>query len=373
MKRLCTAVVTTLALLLVPAAVSTHDPAQARPGAAAAPTPVLAYYYIWFNASSWNRAKRDFPTAGRYTSDEVTIMRRHVRAAKAAGITGFLVSWKDTPQLDARLDKLVQVAAQEHFTLGIVYQGLDVRREPLPVARVRADLVGFAKRWGANPVFDLFGRPLVVWAGTWRFSTSDIRLVSREVRPRLQLLASERQIARWSELGPLVDGNAYYWSSVDLTKETRATSKLVAMGQAVHSTSGLWIPSAAPGFDARLIGGTRVVGRNNGTTLKQEWASAAASSPDALGLISWNEFTEGTYVEPSRQYGDVSLRTVAALTQTRGPQGELDSSSPTGRSSSGPWRAALIGGLLLLLVLSALVRVLRGSRSRVSRRGAVSS
>ncbi len=103
--------------------------------------------------------------------------------------------------------------------------------------------------------------------------------------------------------------------------------------------------------------------RQDGATLRQEWASATASSPDALGLISWNEFTEGTYVEPSREYGDTALRTVAALTGARGPQGELDSSSPAGTSSSGPWRAGLIGGLLVLLVLFAVVRSVRVPRS----------
>ena len=27
-------------------------------------TPVLAYYYIWFDVGSWNRAKADYPLLG---------------------------------------------------------------------------------------------------------------------------------------------------------------------------------------------------------------------------------------------------------------------------------------------------------------------
>ena len=30
---------------------------------------MFAYYYIWFNVSSWERAKSDYPTLGRYSSD----------------------------------------------------------------------------------------------------------------------------------------------------------------------------------------------------------------------------------------------------------------------------------------------------------------
>src|SRR5215213_1398445 len=35
------------------------------------PIPILAYYYIWFDVKSWDRAKTDIPLLGRYSSDEV--------------------------------------------------------------------------------------------------------------------------------------------------------------------------------------------------------------------------------------------------------------------------------------------------------------
>jgi hypothetical protein len=37
------------------------------------------------------------------------------------------------------------------------------------------------------------------------------------------------------------------------------------------------------------------------------------SSPDAIGLISWNEFSENTHVEPSREYGFKYLELLADL------------------------------------------------------------
>ena len=72
-------------------------------------------------------------------------MRQHVRWAKAAGIDGFLVSWKSTPTLDDRLARLITVADAERFRLGIVYEGLDFHRRPLPIATVRHDLLRFAR------------------------------------------------------------------------------------------------------------------------------------------------------------------------------------------------------------------------------------
>jgi hypothetical protein len=68
------------------------------------PTPLLAYYYIWFDPTSWNRAKTDYPLLGRYSSDDQEVMRQHIRWAKAAGVDGFVVSWKTRAQ--SSLEKL---------------------------------------------------------------------------------------------------------------------------------------------------------------------------------------------------------------------------------------------------------------------------
>ena len=51
-------------------------PASAEP--VASPTPLLAYYYLWFNHDSWNRAKIDYPLIGRYASNEASVMRSQV-------------------------------------------------------------------------------------------------------------------------------------------------------------------------------------------------------------------------------------------------------------------------------------------------------
>ena len=50
-------------------------------GPARDPVPVLAHYYIWFNPTSWNRAKTDYPLLGRYSSDDEAVMLRHILAS----------------------------------------------------------------------------------------------------------------------------------------------------------------------------------------------------------------------------------------------------------------------------------------------------
>ncbi|MFN0282291.1 MAG: hypothetical protein ACKVZ6_10005 [Kineosporiaceae bacterium] len=297
--------------------------------------PMLAYYYIWFDPSSWDRAKKDTPLLGRYSSDERAVMRRHIELARSAGIDGFLVSWKDTPKLTERLHRLVEIAREQHFKLGIVYQGLDFARRPIPVAKVAADLALLADTYAKDPVFDVVGkRPLVVWTGTDQFSDADLRRAVDPVRDRLSMLASARSIEQWRRVHDLFEGNAYYWSSVNPVK-TWYPRELSEMGQAVHATGDLWVAPAASGFDATLVGGKTVVDRANGRTLASELATAVRSTADVIGLISWNEFTENSHVEPSRLYGSTALEVVAGFTGSGSPLPVLDSGATGTGSAAG--------------------------------------
>ena len=349
------------------AAAAREQPARSLAAPEGKRVPLLAYYYIWFNVSSWNRAKTDYPLLGRYSSDERRVMRAHIRRAKEAGIEGFIVSWKSTTQLDARLDKLIEVADAERFKLVIIYQGLDFAREPLPAQRIAADLDLFDERFARADAFAGFGRPVVIWSGTWRFSQQDVAAVTGPRRERLRILATEKDIEGYRRLAGVVDGNAYYWSSVDPYTHPHYPRKLVEMGAAVNADRGLWIAPAAPGFDARLVGGTKVIDRRNGATLRKQLEGAASSGPDAIGLISWNEFSENSHVEPSRNHGRRYLEVLAAIRGTKlSAAAELDSSEPASApaDADASYSASLVAGFAFLIgiALTAILRRMNGSK-----------
>jgi hypothetical protein len=119
-----------------------------------------------------------------------------------------------------------------------------------------------------------------------------------------------------------VDGDAYYWSSVDPQRDTRAAAKLAAMSTA-----------------------------------------AIKSSPDSLGLISWNEFSENSHVEPGVAHGDrylAVLRDIIGMpVPTLSPLAE--DSSGTGDPGEFPIGLAVAGGAVFLLVL--MIRRQRQRRS----------
>jgi hypothetical protein len=312
--------------LLVTGALLAPPPAAA----AAGPVPTWAYYYIWFNPSSWDRAKIDYPLIGRYSSDEQSVMRTHVRLAKQAGIDRFIVSWKSTPVLNRRLRLLADVAASERFKLAIIYQGLDFERRPLPVARISRDLGRLARRFAPLPALGGQGKPTVIWSGTWEFSLRQLERVTSRYRDRLRILASERNASDYGAKARAFDGDAYYWSSVNPYTYRGYAAKLASMARVVHATGGQWLAPAAPGFDGRLVGHPTVVARRDGNTLRRELDAAHRSDPDAIALISWNEFSENSHVEPSRRHGTKALEVLADVNGTRlRAADELDSSQPS--------------------------------------------
>jgi hypothetical protein len=348
---------------------------------AAAPTaqgaPLLAYYYTWFDPGSWNRAKVDYPKLGRYSSEDPQIVRQHIRWARSAGIDGFIVSWKDTPTNDRRLEILIDLAGQENFKLAMIYQGLDFRRAPLPAAQVTRDLKTFRDRYAASPVFfRLGGKPLTIWSGTWKFSHADIAKATTPVRDSVLVLNTAKNLPDYERVADVTDGDAYYWSSVNPDSNPTYRTKLNDMSAAVHAHHQYWIAPFAPGFDARMVGGSKQVERKDGETLRTEYGVAQASSPDALGLISWNEFSENSYVEPSQKFGsrylDV-LRELHAVSVPESAAAQDSNSERPGRARATEYTptitAAAFAAVLVLGAGVLAIRLRKKDRTRLSELG----
>src|SRR5690348_16148635 len=74
-----TVVVVALIVLCVPIGVATATPTTTPPSGTH--VPVNAYFYQWFEKSSWQRAKQDFPLVGQYSSDDPHVLRDQINEA----------------------------------------------------------------------------------------------------------------------------------------------------------------------------------------------------------------------------------------------------------------------------------------------------
>jgi hypothetical protein len=181
----------------------------------------------------------------------------------------------------------------------------------------------------------------VIWSGSWEYSRDDIAEVTEPRRNELIILGSERNEGAYRHIADLVDGNAYYWSSVNPDTYPDYPGKLQGMAAAIHEYEGVWIAPAAPGFDAREIGGERVVERQDGAMLRRQLEAALGSDPDAVGIISWNEFSENSHIEPSCDYGVQDLTVIAALRGGSPPVGLPDCANGIPLIASIPMAAAV--------------------------------
>jgi hypothetical protein len=103
------------------------------------------------------------------------------------------------------------------------------------------------------------------------------------------------------------------------------------------------------------------VDRKNGETLQIQFNTALQSSPDAIGLISWNEFSENSHVEPSEKYGHRYLDVLSNIRHVSAPVvSNFDSSDDPGDAlrilGSSRVLAFVFLGALVIVSLFILVR-----------------
>jgi hypothetical protein len=73
--------------------------------------------------------------------------------------------------------------------------------------------------------------------------------------------------------------------------------------ESARSLHLLCAPSVGPGYDARAVGDPRIRPRADGTTYDGMWRSAIRARADLVTITSYNEWHEGTQIEPSTEAG----------------------------------------------------------------------
>jgi hypothetical protein len=76
-----------------------------------------------------------------------------------------------------------------------------------------------------------------------------------------------------------------------------------------NGTAKLWVATVMPGYDDRKArpGNGFARSRDDGEYYRQTWQAAIASKPQWVVINSFNEWPEGSYIEPSRAYGGLYL------------------------------------------------------------------
>jgi len=273
------------------------------------PKLVWAFYYPWYHQAEWaGKVFIDHPFLGNYSSSNPSIIEKHIRLAKAAGIDGFIVSWwGEGTYTDQNLHTILETAERENFKITIYLEIL--KDGPRDITEIESILSDFFRKYGNDDrYYKLDDKPLIfVWA-----ADSHPPEIWRNV---FQNLNSKGYSARYMacSLNPayldLFNGLHTYGTIgiQNLGEVYNRTSNICKTYSLLNNLaeSKIWAATICPGYDDRLVPGR--VGyyqeRQNGTYYGQTFNAAESSDPDWLLITSFNEWPENTYIEPSKKYG----------------------------------------------------------------------
>jgi hypothetical protein len=258
---------------------------------------VSAFYYPWFDTmvvdgsyEHWAQEDSVLPNdiasayytrVGVYSSDDPAVLAAQMEEIERAGIDQIAVSWwgKGSPE-DERLPAVVDAAR----TRGIV---VAVHIEP------------YLGRTVASVVSD------IAYLGGFGVMTFYIYQAFATIEPAAWAAANDalhgEGIRTWADTAFVGQAVAGHFSGVytyDIV--TWNGSKFARICADARRHGLLCAPSVGPGYDAyRATGDPIVKPRREGATYDSMWRAAIASGPDEVTITSFNEWQEGTQIEPA--------------------------------------------------------------------------
>lgn len=280
--------------------------------------PVLAFYYAWFDDNTWVSGQSAGNPAPAYRSTDPATIERHVTQASNAGINAFVQSWygpqEENNQTETNFRLLLDTAARYQFQAAV---DVEVRGPFFPdQASVQSALVSLLATHINHPAYLRFnGQPVIFFWRQQRFSVDQWRAIRQAVDPDHNTL----WIAEGVDLAYLdvFDGHHLYsiaWSG-NPTAELNKWPPRIERVETQLGANRLWVATAMPGYnDLNLNRGNSFArDREGGEFYRRTWAAAINSQPDMLIITSFNEWLEGTQIEPGEGYGDFYLNLTREL------------------------------------------------------------
>jgi hypothetical protein len=297
------------------------------PQAAPDPRPgqplVLALYYPWYDLSTWERGETsDLPQQPYGSSDPITI-GRHVGWAREAGIDVLVSAWygpKDANPTETNFRALLTEAERTGLKAALLLETDNDDFYPDRAILAQA-LRHFLAVHASHPAYlRIDGRPvMLVWNPKSVYATDGRRVNAKSaaaVSAWSSLIAEvdPQRKALWIAEGDffeilgVFDGIFPYsiaWSP-DPAKQLNSYGESVRSRAASLGARKVWAATAMPGYDDTRINGrapTFAVNRQNGSYYERTFQGAIESRPDWVVITSFNEWLEGTQIEPSQAYG----------------------------------------------------------------------
>ncbi|MBN1995854.1 MAG: SH3 domain-containing protein [Anaerolineae bacterium] len=286
--------------------------------------PVLAFYYAWFDQDTWRSGQSADLPAEPYRSANRTTIERHVAQAQGAGINAFVQSWygpqETNNQTETNFRTLLDVAQATDFKAAV-----DVETtSPFfgDAAAVTQALTTLLTTHAQHPAYLRYqNKPVIFFWRQQQFSVDEWAAIRSQVDPD----HNSYWIAEGVDITyqTVFDGHHLYsvaWAASP-AEQLAKWGNLVRNYEAENQVERLWVATAMPGYDDTRLPRENAfaVPRRNGDYYRETWQGAIASQPEMIIITSFNEWPEGTQLEPSQSYGNLYLELTRELvTDLRG-------------------------------------------------------
>lgn len=220
-----------------------------------------------------------YPTRGLYSSSNAKIVAAQMREIAGTGVRTLIVSWWGfgSPE-DLRLPLVASAAIRQGLSVAIhiePYRGRTPATTVSDIEQLREK--GFTDFY----VYDADRDPATAWAEALQ------ELDGVRVLGHTSLVGR----ARASGFDGLYTYDVVTWNG----------STFARMCAQAHRVGLLCAPSVGPGYDARLATPDELVRpRLRGATYDRMWKTTIKARPDIVTVTSYNEWQEGTQIEPAR-------------------------------------------------------------------------
>jgi glycoprotein endo-alpha-1,2-mannosidase len=273
---------------------------------------VAVFYYPWYGTPArdgayyhWQQnghrppgdiASMFYPARGVYSSNDAAVVDAQMIEIARAGIREAVVSWwGQGSREDANLRLVISAARKHGVRIAAHLEPYEGR-----TAAGTGDDIAYLRTLGIRDFF--------VYQAT-DFTAADLKVVT-------STLTGVRLFAQTALAGFAKKAGVQGVYTYDpLTYGARTFARICSEAHAQRLRCAL---SVGPGYTARrATGDTRVLGRRGGETYDALWRAALHARADLVTITSYNEWHEGTQIEPAR-----SQRGYASYTGAWGKRGK---------------------------------------------------
>jgi hypothetical protein len=269
-------------------------------------------------------ASHYYPVIGPYDSGSAVVIEYHLLLMKLAGIDGVIADWYgrsnflDYPIVHRNTAALFQQAEKLGMQIGICYEDQTIPRlvqagqlrESDRVAHARKEIEWLRANWFGRPTFlNLNGKPVLLSFGQDGLTDAEWGQVIASLTELPLYLSEHRRRA--------AAAGGFDWPVPQ--------EGLSSLEQFYKRASG-WpvaMPAAFPRFhdiyqEAGVHASWGAIADDEGRTFTTTLERALKSGAPFVQIATWNDWGEGTMVEPSVEFGDRDLETVQRLRRAAG-------------------------------------------------------